>query len=143
MRTEPVFITGAAIVAAAFTLTAITLLTTDPVFAAEAEGPRSGFVCCGDRPAGAPASRPEDSDDRTVALEALQVALTNVPDGATFTWRRWNGRLRGAIKPAFSFKAADGTICRHIIVSLATETRKNHIEGIACRLEDGSWQIDG
>jgi hypothetical protein len=143
MRSEPTLITGAAVAVAAFALVAMTVLTTDDAFAVELDPPRQGPICCSDRWPGEPASRPENADDRTVALEALQAALTNVPDGATFTWRRWNGRLHGAIKPAYSFKDANGHVCRHVIFAIASESQKRQIEGIACRLEDGSWRLDG
>lgn len=84
-----------------------------------------------------------DEYDEIAALEAIRIALTEVGDGATFVWRRANGRISGAVKPTSSFKAVDGKICRHIQIILAAGKRTGKIEGVACRLENGRWELDG
>jgi fermentation-respiration switch protein FrsA (DUF1100 family) len=84
-----------------------------------------------------------DEDDEIAALEAIRIALTEIGDGATFVWRRANGRISGVVKPTASFKSVDGKICRHIAIVLAAGRRTGKIEGIACRLANGRWQLDG
>jgi surface antigen len=84
-----------------------------------------------------------DEGDEVAALEAIRIALTEVGDGATFVWRRANGRISGVVKPTSSFKAVDGKICRHIHIVLAAGKRTGQIEGVACRLDNGRWELDG
>jgi hypothetical protein len=84
-----------------------------------------------------------DEGDEIAALEAIRIALTEIGDGATFVWRRANGRISGVVKPTSSFKAVDGKICRHIVIVLAAGTRTGKIEGVACRLGNGRWELDG
>jgi surface antigen len=84
-----------------------------------------------------------DEGDEIAALEAIRLALTQVGDGGTFVWRRANGRISGIVKPTSSFKNADGKVCRHIVIVLAAGSRTGKIEGVACRLDSGRWQLDG
>jgi 17 kDa outer membrane surface antigen len=84
-----------------------------------------------------------DETDEIAALEAVRIALSEVGDGSTFVWRRENGRLSGVIKPTSSFRNVDGKICRHLIIVLAAGARTSKIEGVACRLGNGRWELDG
>jgi hypothetical protein len=84
-----------------------------------------------------------DETDEIAALEAVRIALSEVGDGSTFVWKRENGRLSGVIKPTSSFKNVDGKICRHLIIVLAAGARTSKIEGVACRLDNGRWELDG
>jgi surface antigen len=88
-------------------------------------------------------ARELDDSDEIAALEAIRVALTEVGDGSSYVWRRNNGRLSGVVQPTASFKDASGRVCRHIVVILTTGRRTARAEGIACRLGDGTWQLDG
>ena len=71
------------------------------------------------------------------------MALTEVGDGSSFVWHYGNGRLSGVVRPTSSFKDASGRVCRHIIVVLNAGTRSGRVEGVACRLLDGRWQLEG
>ena len=84
-----------------------------------------------------------DRNDEAAALEAVQVALTEVGDGSTYVWYRHGGRLTGQVRPTQSFKDVLGRVCRHIAVTLSDGSRSRHTEGIACRLPDGEWLLDG
>ena len=84
-----------------------------------------------------------DETDEIAALEAVRIALSEVGDGSTFVWKRENGRLSGVIKPTSSFRNVDGKICRHLIIVLAAGVRTSKIEGVACRLGNGRWELDG
>jgi hypothetical protein len=84
-----------------------------------------------------------DEGDEIAALEAIRIALTEIGDGATFVWRRANGRISGVVKPTSSFRNVEGRICRHILIVLAAGTRTGKIEGVACRLDSGRWELDG
>lgn len=84
-----------------------------------------------------------DERDEAAALEAVQVALSEVGDGSTYVWHRYGGRLSGLVQPTQSFKDMRGRICRHLIVTLSDTSRQSRVEGIACRLDDGIWQLEG
>jgi hypothetical protein len=84
-----------------------------------------------------------DENDEIAALEAIRVALTEVGDGATYVWHRQHGRLSGIVQPTVSFKDGAGRVCRHILLIMTVGTATGRAEGIACRLADGRWQLDG
>ncbi|MEW5964633.1 MAG: hypothetical protein AB1749_13860 [Pseudomonadota bacterium] len=137
---------------AAFALVAAIIIA--PELAAADQPPNSGSASeCADgtldkeslwpRPslAGVPL-RLDDADERA-ALESVQKALTEAGDGATYVWHRAHGRLSGFVQPTRSFKDEGGKICRHIVVVLSSGTRTKQTEGVACRLANGLWQLDG
>jgi hypothetical protein len=89
------------------------------------------------------ATRPLDEMDEIAALEAIRVALSEVGDGATYVWHRTNGRLSGLVRPTGSFKDVGGRVCRHFVLMLSSASTSGKIEGVACRLSDGRWQLEG
>ena len=94
------------------------------------------------RPRFADHARPLGVIDEIAALDAIRIALTQVGDGSSFVWHH-NGRLSGVVQPTHSFKDVSGRICRHIVVVLSTGTRSGRVEGIACRMDNGNWQLEG
>jgi hypothetical protein len=84
-----------------------------------------------------------DENDEIAALEAIRVALSEVGDGATYVWHRQHGRLSGLVQPTASFKDPAGRVCRHIILVMSSGIHSGKIEGVACRLGDGRWQLEG
>jgi hypothetical protein len=84
-----------------------------------------------------------DLGDEIAALERIQFALSEVGDGTTYVWRRWHGRLAGVVHPTTSFKDQSGKVCRHLLLLLTTGKRTSRMEGIACRLPNGRWQLEG
>lgn len=84
-----------------------------------------------------------DEADEVAALESVQLALSEVGDGATYVWHRHHGRLSGIVQPTSSFKDVGGIVCRHVVVMLSAGTASKKTEGIACRLADGRWQLEG
>jgi hypothetical protein len=84
-----------------------------------------------------------NEEDEIAALEAIRVALTEVGDGASYVWHRRYGQLGGLVQPTHSFIDAHGRVCRRIIVILRAAMRSGRIEGTACRLAGGRWQLEG
>jgi hypothetical protein len=95
------------------------------------------------RPKLADHSRNLDDSDEIATLEAIRVALTEVADGSSFVWHRDSGRLSGVVQPTASFKDASGRVCRHLVLVLSAGARSGRVEGVACRLTDGRWQLEG
>lgn len=81
--------------------------------------------------------------DKLALLRAIHIALSEVEDGATYVWHRHNGRLNGSFKPTRSFRDAQGRTCRHLVVRLSAGQYGRGTEGIACRLKDGDWALEG
>lgn len=81
--------------------------------------------------------------DRTVALRALQMALTELGDGVTLVWRLPGRQLTGRVKPKSAFRDETGRICRTLVYTLARGANEKQIEGIACREVSGRWTIVG
>jgi len=84
-----------------------------------------------------------DEKDEIAALESVQLALSRMGDGSAFVWRLRNGRLAGVVKPTSSFRNQGGTVCRHLEMLLTTGLKTRKTEGIACRLANGRWQLEG
>lgn len=84
-----------------------------------------------------------DENDHIAALESVQFALNEVGDGGTYTWELTNGHISGAVQPTTSFKDGNGQVCRHLIVLLNAGERSSKTEGVACRMPDGRWQLEG
>ena len=84
-----------------------------------------------------------DGRDETTALEAVHLALTEVGDGSAYVWHGRSGRLSGVVTPTASFKDVSGKICRHIVVALSAGGYSRTTEGVACRLANGGWQLEG
>ena len=92
----------------------------------------------------APAMRAHiEPGDDVAALEAVEIALTQASDGATYVWRRGNGRIVGAVRPTRTFRDADSRMCRHIEMQLRLGAYMRRTEGIACRGTDGVWNLEG
>ncbi len=84
-----------------------------------------------------------DTTDKIATLEAVHLALSQLGDGASYVWHRRNGRISGVISPTISFKDAQGRVCRHIIMTLTAGTNTARTEGVACRMADKSWRLEG
>ena len=131
---------------------AAALLAALPATAEPAAAPAAGRSKASPRPAprqpaaSFPRSGREanlDEDDEIAALEAIRVALTEVGDGVSFVWHRRHGQLGGLVQPTQSFKDGGGRVCRRILVVLSAGRRSARIEGTACRLVGGRWQLEG
>lgn len=83
-----------------------------------------------------------DQSDEYAALESVQVALTEVADGANYVWHRGHGQLSGLVAPLASFKDTHGSVCRYAVVILTSAHATKRTEFVACRLPTGIWQIE-
>jgi hypothetical protein len=95
------------------------------------------------RPKFADHSQDLDDADEIATLNAIRVALSEVGDGSSYVWHSRHGRLSGVIQPTASFKDTAGRVCRHLVLVLTTGVRSGRVEGVACRLADGNWQLEG
>jgi len=122
----------------------VLLPTPSPLMAGESGAHDVAARTTGQAPQGLNALKSSlEQSDRAVALQALQMALTELGDGVTLVWRRPATKISGRIKPVSAFRDDQGRICRHVVYSLALGAREKEIEGVACREEDGRWAISG
>jgi len=84
-----------------------------------------------------------DESDEIAALEAIRIALSEVGDGSIYVWHRRYGPLGGLVQPSASYKDPAGRVCRHILLIITNRERVGRAQGIACRLGNGRWQLDG
>ncbi len=84
-----------------------------------------------------------DRSDRVAALQALELALSELGDGVTLVWQRPERALTGRIKPVSAFRDDQGRVCRHIVYSLTLGAYQRQIEAVACREQNGSWSLSG
>jgi surface antigen len=84
-----------------------------------------------------------DKSDRDVAFKALEIALTQLGDGATLVWKRPKSGLSGIIKTISAFRDDEGRICRKVSYAITLGTYEREVAGTACRDGDGSWTLDG
>jgi surface antigen len=82
-----------------------------------------------------------DRSDRVAAVQALELALSELGDGVTLIWQRPERGLVGRIKPVSVFRDDKGRVCRHVVYSLALGAYQRQIEGVACREPDGTWTL--
>jgi hypothetical protein len=153
MRLNSVFL--ATYVAVATILVACIVLLHGPLAAQEQRPTQQPPACTCSTPEQAPptatprprfadhSQEPLDDSDEIAALDAIRIALSEVGDGSSYVWHRSNGRLSGVIQPTSSFKDSAGRVCRHLVLILTTGLRTGRIEGVACRAQDGVWQLEG
>lgn len=149
MRT--VLLSLAAAVATVSLVAAFALMPVRKAAAQEVRPAQPPCVCSLPQEAPRAAPRPKFADhsqglddyDEIATLDAIRVALSEVGDGSTYVWHSQNGRLSGVIQPTGSFKDTAGRVCRHIVLVLTTGFRSGRVEGVACRLTDGRWQLEG
>ena len=82
-----------------------------------------------------------DRSDRVAAMQALDLALSELGDGVTLVWQRSERGLVGRIEPVSVFRDDAGRVCRHVVYSLALGAYQRQIEGVACREPDGTWSL--
>lgn len=145
MRSSSGFVVCAAYGLTAFFLVATVMLTSPAAFAEDASlnhGRVSCLPICRNSQATL-AKAPRIKTDLAATLESIQYALSNIGDGSTYVWRRNGSKLSGVVQPTRSFRNADGAICRYLFMLVSEGIKTAKAEGIACRLEDGRWNLEG
>lgn len=85
----------------------------------------------------------QPGNEKTAALLGLHAALSRAPDGATHIWYATSGHVSGTVRPTATFRRHDGRLCRHIETTVTTGDATRRSEGIACRMLDGGWLLEG
>lgn len=145
MRSMSGLLSYAAVGLAAFFVVATVLLTAPPAHAEGARQKHGRISClpiCRHSPATL-AKAPRLKSDLAATLESVQYALSSVGDGGTYVWRRHGGAVSGVVQPTRSFRNAKGSLCRYLHLLVTRKGKTAKAEGIACRLADGRWNLEG
>ena len=135
---------NAPIIGAGALMLSVLLPALSPLGAEESGARTTAVVAVGPAPQGLQDLKASlDRSDRTIAFQALQMALNELGDGVTLSWRRPSSQLSGRIKPVAAFRDDLGRICRQVLYSLARGDQEKEAQGIACRAQDGRWMIAG
>jgi surface antigen len=89
---------------------------------------------------GAAIGRKLTESDLTLMGEATQQTLESSPSGSATAWRNPDSGNAGSVvaEPAYQ---ADGQPCRPFRQTVVIEGEVEAANGIACRKDDGSWEI--
>ena len=142
MRSHPSLVTLAAASLTAFAIVALIFLSSDFARAGDRRTKQLIETCETTKRIVRPPRKLNESD-KIALLERFQYALSEIGDGSTYVWRRWHGGLSTTVNPTASFKDDMGQVCRHVVILLTNGKRTKKVEGIACRLPGGRWQLDG
>src|SRR5215475_11316654 len=83
-----------------------------------------------------------DQRDRQLAAQAQQRALEATPTGTPVAWTNPDSGHQGTVTPVRTFQA-DGRYCREFQSEVIIGGKPERGFGTACRMPDGSWQIQG
>ncbi len=78
-----------------------------------------------------------------VDQQQMAHTLETKPTGQTSTWQNPDTGNRYQITPVRTFKTAEGRYCREFNTQVNIGGEMKDAYGTACRMPDGSWQIQG
>ena len=81
-----------------------------------------------------------DEVDELKAQQAHDTART-APVGDTITWNNPDTGHSGTVTPVRDGRSESGDYCREFQQSVTVGDRTEDANGIACRMQDGSWKI--
>ena len=82
-----------------------------------------------------------DERDRLMMGQSFQTALERAPDNHGQSWSNPNTGNSGYTMPTRTVVASNGTPCREVTQTVMIGGKSQQAYGRACRMADGSWQI--
>jgi len=82
-----------------------------------------------------------DQRDKDLAMKQAQYSLENSRSGQTSEWRNPDSGHSGTFTPTRTYQDSSGRQCREYQQEILVEGEKHQSHGIACRMPDGTWQI--
>jgi surface antigen len=83
-----------------------------------------------------------DEDDKEMARNAAHSAFEANRTGQPNGWENPDTGASGTITPTKTYQTAEGQYCREYTQEIIVGGEKQEATGTACRLDDGSWQIE-
>jgi surface antigen len=87
-----------------------------------------------------PADLPPDSD-LVFARAAVHEVLARGGEDTSLPWENPASGARGTITPLTSAYSHDGFLCRDFLASYVREGSEAWLQGEACRLHQGKWEV--
>ena len=84
-----------------------------------------------------------DQRDRELAMQTAQRALETAPTGTSSAWHNPDNGHSGSFTPTHTYQEASGRYCREYQQEVVVGGQRERAYGTACRMPDGSWQIQG
>ena len=82
-----------------------------------------------------------DQRDRRIANETAQRALEHAPTGTALPWSNPDTGNRGSVTPTRTWQQPSGQYCREYQQEIVVGGKTQQGFGRACRMPDGTWQI--
>jgi surface antigen len=82
-----------------------------------------------------------DEADLTFAKVAAQSVLTREDAGASLPWENPTTGARGTVTPIAAAYQQDGFTCRDFLASYVRHGAESWLQGEACRVHQGTWEI--
>lgn len=82
-----------------------------------------------------------DKTDMMYYNRASQNALETGQPGQTLPWQNPESGVSGTVTPSSYYKTDSGQYCREYTQTITVGGRTQEGYGVACRQQDGSWQI--
>jgi len=79
--------------------------------------------------------------DLAFARAAASEALTRGGKDVSVPWENPGTGARGTVTPLPSTSNQDGVLCRDFLVSYVHEANELWLQGEACRMQDGKWDV--
>jgi len=87
-------------------------------------------------------SSPYADDDIWILEDSTQDSLENAKMNETTVWENPDTGTTGSVTPIATFQNEDGQYCREYQQTVTIGGREQRAYGTACRLPDGTWQIE-
>lgn len=92
------------------------------------------------------ASRPPDgtlppAGDLAFATAAAQEVLSRGNGDTSLPWENPQTGARGTVTPIATAYSQDGATCRDFLASYVREGAESWLQGEACRIEQGKWEV--
>ncbi len=92
---------------------------------------------------GAEVGKSLDKADQLYAERTAHDALENSPSEQTSQWSNPDSGHSGTVTPTSTYQTAEGQYCREYQQTVTIDGETHQAYGTACRMPDGSWQIQG
>lgn len=82
-----------------------------------------------------------DQADRRYAAQTANRSLETVPTGGSSGWNNPDNGHSGTFTPTRTYQTRSGQYCREYQQTVTVGGRQQSAYGTACRMQDGSWQV--
>jgi len=82
-----------------------------------------------------------DQRDKDLAMKQAQLSLENAQSGQSSGWRNPDTGHSGTFTPTRTYQTPSGQYCREYQQEIIVGGERQQSHGTACRMPDGTWQV--